>query len=299
MPHVVTLIADPATRGLDDSMARTAREALRDLGAETSPPDWLAPDTACDIRFGELDTDQAQAAVRRALGTAPVDVIAQDTAGRRKGLLVADMESTIIQQEMLDELGELIGARERIAAITARAMNGEIDFQGALKERVALLAGLPATVLADMIGRITLMPGAATLVATLRKHGVHCALVSGGFKTFTAHVRDRVGFHEDQANDLEVADGRLTGGVVEPILDKDAKLRALIRIAGGLRLPLTASVTVGDGANDLPMLLAAGLGVAYHAKPAVAAQTRARVDHGDLTALLYAQGYRAAEFVTA
>lgn len=299
MPHVVTLIADPAARGLDDSMARTAREALRDLGAETSPPDWLDPGAACDIRFGGLDTDQAQAAVRRALGTAPVDVIAQDTAGRRKDLLVADMESTIIQQEMLDELGELIGARDRIAAITARAMNGEIDFQGALKERVDLLAGLPATVLADMIGRITLMPGAATLVATLRKHGVHCALVSGGFKTFTAHVRDRVGFHEDQANDLEVADGRLTGRVVEPILDKDAKLRALIRIAGGLRLPLTASVTVGDGANDLPMLLAAGLGVAYHAKPAVAAQTRARVDHGDLTALLYAQGYRAAEFVTA
>ena len=299
MPHVVTLIADPAARGLDDSMARTAREALRDLGAETSPPDWLDQGAACDIRFGGLDTDQAQAAVRRALGTAPVDVIAQDTAGRRKGLLVADMESTIIQQEMLDELGELIGARDRIAAITARAMNGEIDFQGALRERVALLAGLPATVLADMIGRITLMPGAATLVATLRKHGVHCALVSGGFKTFTAHVRDRVGFHEDQANDLEVADGRLTGGVVEPILDKDAKLRALIRIAGGLRLPLSASVTVGDGANDLPMLLAAGLGVAYHAKPAVAAQTRARVDHGDLTALLYAQGYRAAEFVTA
>ncbi len=297
MPHVVTLIADPAARGLDDSMAKAARDALRDLGAEASPADWLDPGIACDIRFDGLDTDQAQAAVRKTLGAAPVDVIAQDTAGRRKGLLVADMESTIIRQEMLDELGELVGARDRIAAITARAMNGEIDFKGALKERVALLAGLPATVLTDMIGRITLMPGAATLVATLRRHGVHCALVSGGFKPFTAHVRDLIGFHEDQANDLEVADGRLTGRPLEPILDKDAKLQALTRIATGLRLPLAATATVGDGANDLPMLLAAGLGVAYHAKPAVAAQTRARVDHGDLTALLYAQGYRADDLV--
>lgn len=296
---MVTLIADPALRGLDDSMAKAAREALRDLGAGVSPPDWLAPGVACDLRFDTLDTDQAQSAVRLALGTAPVDVIAQASDGRRKALLVADMESTIIRQEMLDELGELVGARDRIAAITARAMNGEIDFKGALRERVALLAGLPATVLTDMIARITLMPGAATLVATLRRHGVHCALVSGGFKPFTAHVRELVGFHEDQANDLEVADGRLTGRPVEPILDKDAKLHALTRIATGLRLPLTATLTVGDGANDLPMLQAAGLGVAYHAKPAVAVQTRARVDHGDLTALLYAQGYRDDEIVRA
>lgn len=297
MPHVVTLIADPATRGLDHSMAKAAREALRDLGAAASPPDWLEEGIACDIRFDTLDPEQGQAAARQALGGAPVDVIAQHTETRRKALLVADMESTIIQQEMLDELGELVGAREKIAAITARAMNGEIDFKGALRERVGLLAGLPAMVLTDMIGRITLMPGAAALIATLRRNGVHCALVSGGFKTFTAHVRDLVGFDEDQANDLEIADGKLTGRPIEPILDKDAKLAALVRIAGGLRLSPASAMTVGDGANDLPMLLGAGMGVAYHAKPAVAAQARARVDHGDLTALLYAQGYRAADIV--
>ncbi|WP_114395440.1 phosphoserine phosphatase SerB [Oleisolibacter albus] len=299
MPHVLTLITSPALAGLDDSMARAARAALRALGASVSPPDWLAPGIACDLAFDSLDPDQAQAAAAGALAGHPVDVVAQAAEGRRKAVLVADMESTIIEQEMLDELGELVGARDRIAGITRRAMNGEIDFKGALRERVALLAGLPATALADMMGRITLMPGAVPLLATLKRHGVHCALVSGGFKPFTAHVRDRLGFDEDQANDLEAADGRLTGRPLEPILDKDAKLQALIRIAGARRVPLAASMTVGDGANDLPMLQAAGLGVAFHAKPAVAAQARARIDHGDLTALLYIQGYRAAEIAAA
>jgi len=228
-----------------------------------------------------------------------VDVIAQPLEGRRKAVLVADMESTIIQQEMLDELGERIGMRDRIAQITHRAMNGEIDFKDALRERVGLLAGLPAATLTDLMGRITWMPGAPTLIATLRRHGVHCALVSGGFRVYTAHVRDRLGFHEDQANELEVTGDRLTGRVVEPILDKDAKLRALIRIAADRRIPLASSLAVGDGANDLPMLKAAGLGIAFRAKPLVAAEARARVDHGDLTALLYIQGYRTHEIVTA
>ncbi|QJE73528.1 phosphoserine phosphatase SerB [Aerophototrophica crusticola] len=297
MTHVMTLITDPAQGGLDDSTARLARTALRDLGAEAGAPDWLHEGIACDVAFSGLDADQAQAAVAKALAGQPVDVVAQVAEGRRKAVLVADMESTIIEQEMLDELGELVGARDKIAAITARAMNGEIDFKGALRERVALLSGLPGTVLADMMGRITLMPGAATLLATLKKHGTYCALVSGGFKPFTAHVRDRLAFDEDQANDLEVADGKLTGKPLEPILDKDAKLQALIRIAGSRRVPLVATMTVGDGANDLPMLQGAGTGVAFHAKPTVAAQARARVDHGDLTALLYIQGYRAAEMV--
>jgi len=296
-PHVLTLIADPATSPLDDTVAKQARAALADLGASTSPADWLTPGIACDIGFEGLDPEQAQAAVAKALAGTPADIVAQPREGRRKAILVADMESTIIRQEMLDELGELVGARDRIAEITRRAMNGEIDFKGALRERVALLAGLPATVLADMIGRITMMPGAETLVSTLVRHGIWCALVSGGFKTFTAHVRDRLGFHEDQANDLVIADGKLAGTPVEPILDKDAKLQALIRIAASRRVPLSATMTVGDGANDLPMLQAAGLGVAYHAKPAVAAQARARIDHGDLTALLYIQGYRSDEIV--
>lgn len=295
LSHVLTLIADPAAGGLDDTTARLARTALTDLGASTGQPDWLAPGIACDIGFDRLNEDQAQAAVARALAGRPLDVVAQESAGRRKQVLVADMESTIIRQEMLDELGELVGARDRIAEITARAMNGELDFKAALRERVALLEGLPVTVLTDMIGRITLMPGAAALVATLKHHGCHCALVSGGFKTFTAHVREKLGFDEDQANDLETAGGKLTGRPVEPILDKDSKLKALIRIAGSRQVPLGACMTVGDGANDLPMLLGAGTGVAYHAKPSVAAQCRARIDHGDLTSLLYLQGYRADE----
>lgn len=297
MPQTLTLIANPANPVLDEGLAKAARAALADLGASTSPADWLAKGIACDIGFDGLNDDQAQAAAAKALAGQPVDIVAQPTEGRRKSVLVADMESTIIQQEMLDELGELVGARDRIAAITARAMNGEIDFKGALRERVALLAGLPATVLTDMIGRITWMPGAPSLIATLKKHGVYCALVSGGFKTFTANVAGRLGFDEDQANDLEIADGKLTGKPFEPILDKDAKLQALIRIAGARRVPVAASITVGDGANDLPMLQAAGIGVAFHAKPAVAAQARARIDHGDLTALLYLQGYRADEIV--
>lgn len=299
LSHVLTLIADPAKGGLDDSTARLARTALTELGASTTQPDWLAPGVACDIGFDRLNADQAQAAVARALAGRPVDVVAQEAAGRRKQVLVADMESTIIRQEMLDELGELVGARDRIAEITARAMNGELDFKAALRERVGLLQGLPATVLTDMIGRVTLMPGAESLIATLRRHGCYCALVSGGFKTFTAHVRGLLGFDEDQANDLEAADGKLTGRPVEPILDKDSKLQALIRICSARQVALDAAMTVGDGANDLPMLQAAGLGVAYHAKPIVAAQARARVDHGDLTALLYIQGYRAGEIVTA
>ncbi|MFC7333450.1 phosphoserine phosphatase SerB [Rhodocista pekingensis] len=295
MTHVLTLVSSPTEPALDDVAARAARTALQDLGASASPPDWLAPGVACDIGFDGLDADQAQAAAAQALSGLPLDVIAQPVEGRRKAVLVADMESTIIRQEMLDELGDLVGARDRIAAITQRAMNGEIDFRGALRERVALLAGLPAGVMADMIGRITLMPGAAALVATLHRNGVYCALVSGGFKVFTDHVRDLLGFDEDQANDLEVADGKLTGRPVEPILDKDAKLQALTRVATARRVPLSATLTVGDGANDLPMLQASGLGIAFHAKPTVAAQARARVDHGDLTALLFAQGYRSTE----
>ncbi|YAA59496.1 phosphoserine phosphatase SerB [Niveispirillum fermenti] len=297
--QVLTLIANPAAPALDDATAKAARAALTELGAETAPADWLAPSLACDIGFDGLNEDQAQAAVARALAGRPVDIVAQAVEGRRKSVLVADMESTIIQQEMLDELGDLIGARERIATITARAMNGEIGFKGALRERVALLAGLDAGVLTQMIGRVTYMPGAATLIATLRRHGVYCALVSGGFKTFTAHVRETLGFDEDQANDLILADGKLAGTVVEPILDKDAKHQALIRITAARRVPVAASITVGDGANDLPMLMAAGIGVAYHAKPSVAAQARARIDHGDLTALLYIQGYRASEITVA
>ncbi len=294
MNAVATLIAPSP---LDEEAAQAARATLAALGAEAGRPDWLAPGRACDIPFEGLAPEQAEAAVRRALGGLPVDVIAQPLAGRRKRLLVADMESTIIEQEMLDELGDFVGLKDHIAAITTRAMNGEIDFKAAVRERVALLKGLREEVVDTVWQRATLMPGARALVATMRAGGATCVLVSGGFRCFTGRVKDWVGFDDDRGNELEVVDGIMTGAVIEPILDKDSKLQALLAYAGERHIPVAETMAVGDGANDLPMLLAAGLGVAYHAKPAVAAAARARIDHGDLTALLYAQGYRAGDIV--
>ncbi|PWC90011.1 phosphoserine phosphatase SerB [Azospirillum sp. TSO5] len=296
MNAVATLIA-PRTTTLDEAVVQTAKAALVGLGADAGAPDWLAPGTACDLPFGNLAPEQAEAAIRHALNGATLDIVAQPAATRRKRLLVADMESTIIEQEMLDELGDYVGLKDHIAAITARAMNGEIDFKDAVRERVALLKGLKETVIDEVWQRATLMPGAAQLVGTMRANGAACVLVSGGFRCFTGRVRNWIGFDDDRGNELEVVDGVMTGKVIEPILDKDSKLQALMAYAGEHRVPMAETMAVGDGANDLPMLLAAGLGVAFHAKAVVAAEARARVDHGDLTALLYAQGYRAAEFV--
>ncbi len=202
----------------------------------------------------------------------------------------------MIHNEMLDELADFLGLREKIAGITARAMNGEIDFAGALEERVGLLKGLPVGRLDEAATRIRYMPGGATLVATMKKHGAFCALVSGGFTYFTAMVRKTLGFDLDAANVLEHDGSSLAGTVGRPILGKEAKLATLQRLAGERGLSIVDAVTVGDGANDLPMLKAAGLGVAFHAKPAVAAEVQARIDHGDLTALLYLQGYRRSDF---
>ncbi|PWC81177.1 phosphoserine phosphatase [Azospirillum sp. TSH100] len=296
MNAVATLIA-PRTATLDETAVQTAKAALVGLGADAGAPDWLAPGTACDLPFGNLAPEQAEAAIRHALSGAALDIIAQPAATRRKRLLVADMESTIIEQEMLDELGDYVGLKDHIAAITARAMNGEIDFKEAVRERVALLKGLRETVIDEVWQRATLMPGAAQLIGTMRANGAVCVLVSGGFRCFTGRVRNWIGFDDDRGNELEVEDGVMTGKVIEPILDKDSKLQALMAYAGEHRVPVTETMAVGDGANDLPMLLAAGLGVAFHAKAVVAAEARARIDHGDLTALLYAQGYRATEFV--
>lgn len=295
MDHVLTLIANPAEEDLDAGAVAGAVAALTSLGASTGIPDMLAPGIACDLPFAGLSPDQAASAAAAALSGRRIDAIAQPSAGRRKRLLVADMESTVIRQEMLEELADLVGVRDRITEITWRAMNGEVDFADSVRERVGLLRGLPIGALEQVFDRIELTPGAPALIATMRANGARCVLVSGGFKFFSARVRDRLGFDDDQANDLELVDGYLTGRPVEPILDKNAKLATLLREAGRHHIPVAGTLAVGDGANDLPMLQAAGLGVAYHAKPSVAAQARARIDHADLTALLYAQGYRQEE----
>ena len=230
-----------------------------------------------------------------------VNIVPDDVATRRKRLLVADMESTIIEQEMLDELAARVGLHAEISSITERAMRGELDFATALAARVKLLAGLEARVLDEVWAGVTLMPGAATLVATMKAHGATCALVSGGFTIFTERLADRLGFDEHQANALEIVDGRLTGRVAPPVLGRQAKRAALDRLAAAEKLDLTLSLAVGDGANDLDMIRAAGLGVAFRAKPKVEAEARARmggavIKHGDLKALLYLQGYAESEF---
>ena len=284
----LTLVADPARFPLAPALVARMRDALA-----AGPPDWLAAEEAADLPLAEAP-DPAR--VRAALESAPVDALAVPAAGRRKRLLVADMDSTMVTGETLDDLADYAGLKEHIAAITARAMNGEIDFKDALRERVGLLAGLSAAHLEATFQRIAFMPGARTLVQTMKAHGARAVLVSGGFKYFTSRVAAHCGFDRDLANELEIAEDRLTGRVIDPILDRATKLETLIGEAAALGLPLAQTLAVGDGANDLDMLRAAGLGVAYHAKPVVAAEARARIDHGDLTALLFAQGYTAGQF---
>lgn len=290
---VLTLVADPAAAALAAAHVADARDAI--AGMAPGIPDWLATGIACDLPF-EGDPAAALAAVRAAINGAAVDVFAQPAQGRRKKLLVADMDSTIVAAETLDELAAHAGLKAEIAAITARSMNGEIDFATALRERVAMIAGLPEAALARTLAGIAPNPGARTLVATMRAHGAFTALVSGGFRWFTRRVAAELGFDHDEANDLLLAEGKVTGEVAEPILGREAKLAALTRLAARHGAGPADVVAVGDGANDLAMLAAAGLGVAYRAKPVVAAAVSCRVDHGDLTALLYFQGYRRLEF---
>ncbi|MDQ1079861.1 phosphoserine phosphatase SerB [Pseudoroseomonas cervicalis] len=296
MQHVLTLIAPagelPATR------LPPVRDALSALGARLGQPDWLAEAEAVDLPFDGLAPEQADAAARLALAGAPVDCVAQPAEGRRKRLLVADMDSTIVTSETLDELAAYAGLKEKVAEITRRSMNGEIDFATALRERVAMLKGLSISALEATWKETHPMPGARALVQTMVANGAHCALASGGFTWFTGRVAELLGFSSHHANILENDGKALTGTVAEPIFDRDAKLTTLKKLAAELGLPLSASLAVGDGANDLAMIGAAGLGVAYHAKPVVAAAARVRVDHNDLKALLYAQGYRASEFVS-
>ena len=252
-----------------------------------------------DVLLDGPDAASVRAALAPRLADQPLDWCLQPLAGRRKRLLVADMDSTIINVECLDELAAFAGKKAEISAITERAMRGELAFEGALRERVAMLKGLSTEALhAAYDQRVRLNPGARTLVRTMAAHGARCVLVSGGFTFFTRRVAAAAGFHADRANTLVEADGRLAGEVAEPILGREAKLAALREEAAALGAPLADTLAIGDGANDLAMIEAAGLGVAYRAKPIVAAQADARVDHADLTALLYFQGYAADAFVT-
>lgn len=286
-----TLLTDPARPTLD----RVTVESLRNAwgGGEAR---WLDPGVAAEFPLTSLPENRWQ--VWADLQALRVDLVVQPSAGRRKAILLADMDSTMIQQECIDELADEAGVGPRVADITARAMNGELDFESALRERVGLLAGLPVSVIDRVIrDRITLMPGARELVATMRANGAYAALVSGGFTAFTAKIAATLGFDENRANTL-IADGDLLAGrVADPILGKAAKVAALEEITARLGLTAADVLAVGDGANDLGMLSRAGAGVALHAKPVVAAQCDIRINHGDLTALLFIQGYDRADFV--
>jgi phosphoserine phosphatase len=292
---VATLIAHPSRPVLTDEVVALAAGAL---GQETERS-VLARGIAADLIVpAPADAKAVEALLRSTLGDQPVDVVVQPLDGRRKRLFLADMDSTMIGQECIDELAGYVGLKAEVSAITERAMRGEIAFEPALRERVALLKGLPANVVDEIIEkRITLTPGGRALVQTMRAHGRHACLVSGGFTLFTGPIAARIGFDEHRANRLILNGGRLAGLVEEPILGREAKLATLLELRERLGLGAHDTMAVGDGANDLAMLGEAGLGIAYRAKPAVAAAAHARIDHADLSALLYVQGYRAHEIV--
>lgn len=291
---IATLIAPPGA--LDAAALDRARAGLPGGGE----PRWLAGGEAADIPFNaEPDSVNSGVAdrLRQQIGGG-VDIVVQPGSNRRKMLFLADMDSTMIGQECIDELADFAGLKTRVAAITERAMRGEIAFEPALRERVALLKGLAVSAVDAVIAeRITLMPGGRTLIATMRAHGAHTCMVSGGFTLFTDRIASMIGFDETRANRLDVDSGSLAGTVTEPVFGRDAKRDTLIELRGRLGLDPAATMAIGDGANDIDMIAEAGLGVAFHAKPKVAAAAPARIDYGDLTALLYVQGYRKDEFV--
>ena len=296
MSFVATLICNPANPALDSTILDGARAILRDAG----PATWLWDEVAADIPFPDCANVIATAErLRAARGDLPIDIVVQSAANRRKKLFLADMDSTMIGQECIDELADFAGLKAHVAAITERAMRGEIDFEPALRERVALLTGLDLTVIDEVLDtRITLTPGGRELVHTMRANGGYTCLVSGGFTAFSRVVAERIGFQENRANELLAEGDKLSGFVAEPILGRAAKLATLLALREAHDIDAIDTLVVGDGANDLAMIEKAGMGVAFHAKPAVAAAAHARIDFGDLSALLYMQGYRRSEFVS-
>jgi phosphoserine phosphatase len=296
MELVATLITNPDRADLTETTAGSVLATLEASGWSANPVTWLHDDTACDIEFRAPTVGEARTRLQDEFSDARFDLVVQPCTFRRKKLLLADMDSTIVVGETLDELADTAGIKDQVADITARAMRGELDFRAALHERVNMLKGLPKDRLDQTLAGVNLTPGARTLVQTMRAHGAYTVLVSGGFSIFTRHVAAITGFHVDHANELLIEDDRLTGGVAEPILDKESKLALLNHYVAKRQISISTSLTTGDGANDLPMIKAAGLGVAFHAKPVVEAEAPAAIRHGDLTALLYIQGYRYSEF---
>ncbi|MBL4906222.1 MAG: phosphoserine phosphatase SerB [Sneathiella sp.] len=290
---VLTLVADPKNDRPLSNIVDRAQARLAELGATDMITDWLKEDVACDLLFnGSVDIDDLRQSVDDA------DYCLQPVQYRRKKLLLADMDSTIITVECIDELADFAGLKKEVSAITEQAMRGELDFNEAFKSRVAMLKGLKESVLQQTFDeRVTLMPGARTLIQTIKAHGAYTALVSGGFTFFTSRVREQVGFDMDDSNELLFENGALTGQAAEPILNAQAKLNNLNRLIKEKKIKYEESVAIGDGANDIPMIEAAGLGVSYHAKPKAAEAADAMIRYGDLTTLLYYQGYRFEEFV--
>lgn len=293
MALVATLVANPSNPVVtEDLVSRLSSAVNADRTA------WLATGVAADLMLAEnADRPATEAQLRSAIGALPVDVVIQKAAKRRKKALLADMDSTMIGQECIDELAAEVGLKDKVAGITARAMNGEIEFEPAVRERVALLKGLSIGIVDEIIEkRITLTPGGKELIATMKANGGYAALVSGGFTVFTSRIAAMLGFDENRANILLEENGKLTGHVAEPILGREAKVEALRDVAAKRGISEADIMAVGDGANDLGMIRLAGSGVALHAKPKVAAEAGIRIDHGDLTALLYIQGYRREDF---
>lgn len=292
MTHILTLVSSFKNACLTEALVEEVSTAL-----EVTATQWLYPSVACDFNLSATsNTDEVSALAQNIIADLPIDMIIQNSANRKKKLFLADMDSTIIGQECIDELAAELGIKDKVATITEAAMNGEIDFEGALKDRVALLAGLEEAVVAKVLSnRITINQGAHEALAVMRADGTHTALVSGGFTIFAKEIAGEVGFHEFHANELLIEDGKFSGKVAEPILGQQAKLDQLNRLASEKQIALRDTIAIGDGANDLPMLMNAGTGIAFHAKPSVAAQAKVVINHGDLSAILFVQGYTKAD----
>ena len=288
MPHILTLISSLGNACISEILVEKLAGELA-----CRSPNWLYPSVACDFELPEgMDSSKAREIAKENIGGLPIDAIVQGSENRRKRLFLADMDSTIIGQECIDELADEIGVKEKVAAITVAAMNGEIDFVDALNDRVKLLAGLEDNIVSKVISeRITINNGAREALAVMRHNKTHTALVSGGFTVFASEIAKEVGFHEFHANILITKDGKFSGKVEQPVLGQQAKLDHLNRLAGDMNISLSETISIGDGANDLPMLMNSGTGIAFRAKPTVAAKAEVVINHGDLTSLLFVQGY--------